>query len=34
MTGLRRAALIAVAAVLVIEMTAYMAVSNFMDSVE
>lgn len=34
MTKLRRIALIGIAAVLVMEMTAYLALSNFMDSVE
>lgn len=34
MTKLRRIVLVGVAVVLVIEMTAYLAVSGFMDSVE
>ena len=34
MTGLRRAALIGVAIVLVVEMTVYLSLSGFMDSVE
>lgn len=34
MTKLRRAALIGVAIVLVVEMTAYLAVSGVMDSLE
>lgn len=34
MTRLRRIALVGIAVVLVVEMTAYLAVSGFMDSVE
>lgn len=34
MTRLRRAALIGVAVVLIVEMTVYVAISGFVDSVE